>query len=296
MEAETYSGAVGRQSENLGVSISGREASPRYKGVIFDVDGVLKRGSKPLPKAAEVIKKLRQLGLKITFLSNLSTKSREQYVDTLRKLGIHALPDELVLATSATAEYVAKHSKTKKVYFVGLDGLKAELEKVGLSIVEPEEAEFVVIGSPFDEEGYITEGNKWGFTGAIRAVLLANARLVAVNPDKLFPGADGKPIPGTGTFLGAVVAATGAKPVIVGKPSLEIYKIAINKIGVKPHEAIMVGDQLGIDIIPAKKLGLTTVLVLTGLTKKEDLNKLDNETRRMIDYVLDNVYEVLRII
>ncbi len=271
---------------------------PRFKGIILDIDGVLKRGSTPIPGAPETVKKLRELGLKIIFLSNLSTKSREQYVDILRnRIGVDVSPDELVLATSATADYVAKHSKTKKVYFVGHKGLRDELEKAGLIIVDnPEEAEFLVAGSPFDEKGFVTEENKWKFTGAIRAILLAKARFVAVNPDKLFPGPDGKPIPGTGTFLGAITAATGVKPVIIGKPSEEIYRIALGKIGVSPSEVIMVGDQLETDIIPAKKLGLTTVLVLSGLTKREDLEKLDPEKKSMIDYVFEDVSGVLEIV
>ena len=271
---------------------------PRFKGIILDIDGVLKRGSTPIPGAPETVKKLRELGLKIIFLSNLSTKSREQYVDILRnKIGVDVSPDELVLATSATADYVAKHSKTKKVYFVGHKGLRDELEKAGLIIVDdPEEAEFLVAGSPFDEKGFVTEENKWKFTGAIRAILLAKARFVAVNPDKLFPGPDGKPIPGTGTFLGAITAATGVKPVIIGKPSEEIYRIALDKIGASPSEVIMVGDQLETDIIPAKKLGLTTVLVLSGLTKREDLEKLDPEKKSMIDYVFEDVSGVLEIV
>ncbi|RLG83964.1 MAG: HAD family hydrolase [Thermoprotei archaeon] len=270
----------------------------KIKGIIFDIDGVLKRGSQPIPGAAETVNKLRELGIKIIFLSNLSTKSREEYVEILEnKIGIRVSPDELVLATSATADYVAKHSTTKKVYFIGHKGLRKELEKAGLIIVDdPEEAEFVVAGSPFDEKGYVTEENRWKFTGAVRAILLAKAKFVAVNPDKLFPGADGKPIPGTGTFIGAISAATGVEPIIIGKPSKEIYRIALSKLGVSPSEAVMVGDQLYTDIIPAKKLGMTTALVLTGLTKKEDLDKLDEETRRMIDYVFDSVKDVLKLV
>ncbi len=273
-------------------------SSSKYKGIIFDIDGVLKRGSTPIPGASETVRKLREMSLKIVFLSNLSTKSREQYVDILRnRIGIEVSPEDLVLATSATADYVAKHSITGKVYFIGHKGLRDELEKHGLEIVEnPEEAEFVVAGSPFDEKGYVTEENRWKFTGAIRAILLAKAKFVAVNPDKLFPGPDGKPIPGTGTFLGAISAATGVEPVIIGKPSEEIYRIALEKIGASPSEVIMVGDQLYTDIIPAKKLGLTTVLVLSGLTRKEDLNRLDSETREMIDYIFEDVRGVLKLV
>ncbi len=268
-----------------------------YMGFILDVDGVLRRGDKPIPGAAETVRRLRELNKKIVFLSNLSSKSREEYVKILRRIGIEASPDELVLATSATAAYVAQHSKTKKVYWVGAPGLRRELEKAGLKIVEdPEEAEFVVAGSPFDKYGNITEENRWKITGAIRAILLAKAKFVAVNPDTLFPASDGKPVPGTGTFLGAVTAATGVKPVIIGKPSPLIFKIALNKLNLPPEKVVIVGDQVDIDLVPAKKLGITTVLVLTGLTSREDLEKMNEEKRKAIDYVFDSIRDVLRLV
>jgi len=268
-----------------------------YEGIIFDVDGVLRRGGKPIPGAAETVNKIRGMGIRTVFLSNLSTKSREEYVNTLRGLGVEVSPDDLVLATSATAEYVAKNSRTRKVYLVGHAGLRRELEKAGLEIVDdPEEAEFLVAGSPFDEKGYVTEENRWKFTGAIRAILLAKAKFVAVNPDKLFPGADGKPIPGTGTFLGAITAATGVEPVIIGKPSRVIYQIALEKLGVPPERAIMVGDQVYTDIAPAKDLGMTTVLVLTGLTSREDLDRMDPSLKSKIDFVLESVSGVLKLV
>ncbi len=269
----------------------------RYKGIIFDIDGVLRRGGKPIPGAAETIEYLRGKGFRIVFLSNLSTRSREEYVDKLRSLGFRVDPEDLVLATSATAAYVAKHCRSGKVYLVGHAGLRRELEKAGLTIVEdPEEAEFLVAGSPFDEKGYVTEENRWKFTGAIRAILVAKARFVAVNPDKLFPGSDGKPIPGTGTFLGAIEAATGVSPIIIGKPSTHIYRIALDKLGTQPEETVMVGDQVYTDIAPAKKLGLTTVLVLSGLTSREDLEKMDPGLRATIDHVIDDVTQLPRLL
>jgi len=275
------------------VRVSGR----KYEGVILDIDGVLKRGSKPILGAPETVNKLRELGLKVIFLSNLSTKSREEYVQTLRSIGINVWPEDLVLATSATADYVARHSKTRKVYVVGHEGLMKELRRAGLILVnDPEEAEFVVAGSPFDEKGFVTEENRWKFTGAIRAIMLANAKFVAVNPDKLFPGSDGKPIPGTGTFLGAIEAATGVKPLIIGKPSRLIYKVALDRLGTPPEKTIMVGDQIYTDILPAKELGLTTVLVLTGITRRDDLEKMDDVTKSKIDYVFNSVRALVKLV
>ena len=108
----------------------------KYRGVILDVDGVLKRGDKPIPGASEVIDKLRKAGVKVVILSNLSSKSREDYVETLKSLGIKVAPEDLVLATSATAMYVARNCKRGTVYYVGHEGLRKELEKAGLKIVE----------------------------------------------------------------------------------------------------------------------------------------------------------------
>jgi len=267
-----------------------------FDGVILDIDGVLRRGGRPIPGSADAVKKLRDMGVRVVFLSNLSTKSREQYVDALRRLGVDASPEDLVLATSATADYVAKNSKTGKVYLIGSEGLKRELEKAGLEVVDdPEEAEFVVAGSPFDEKGFVTEDNRWKFTGAIRAILLAKAKFVAVNPDKLFPGADGKPIPGTGTFLGAITAATGVEPTVIGKPSELIYRSALERLGTPPERTLMVGDQVYTDIVPAKKLGLTTALVLTGLTSREDLERMDSELRSKIDYVFESLSDAMQL-
>jgi|Deesub1362B_J571_1020462.scaffolds.fasta_scaffold00020_49 phosphoglycolate/pyridoxal phosphate phosphatase family enzyme len=267
-----------------------------YKGFIFDIDGVLCRGDKPIPGAKETIAKLREAGIKIVFLSNLSTKSREEYVEKLHRLGIPAEPEDLVLATSAIADYVAKHCKSKKVYWVGARGLRKELEKAGLIVVEePEEAEFVVAGSPFDEKGYVTEENRWKFTGALRAIK-AGAKFVAVNPDPTFPGKDGKLLPGTGAFIGAVKAMTGVEPVIVGKPSPVIVQMALEKLGLKPDECVMVGDQIDTDMKAGKSAGLTTVLVLTGVTSREDLEKVDKSKLELVDYVFDSVNDVLKLI
>ena len=271
--------------------------TPKYRGVILDVDGVLKRGDKPIPGASEVVDKLREAGIKVVILSNLSSKSREDYVETLKSLGIKVAPEDLVLATSATATYVARNRKRGTVYYVGHEGLRRELEKAGLRIVEdPLQAEFVVAGSPFDSEGNVTEENKGKFAGAIRAILLAKAKFIAVNPDTLYPAPDGKINPGTGTFIGAIKAATGVEPVIIGKPSKIIFKEALRKLNLPPEEVVMVGDQVHIDLIPAKELGMTTVLVLTGLTSREDVEKMDEKLKSKIDYVINSIADLPRII
>ncbi len=269
----------------------------KIKGIIFDIDGVIKRGSFPIPGVIDTISELKKRGLRIVFLSNLSTKSRKEYSELLQKMGIHVSPEDLVLATSATADYVFKRSITKKVYVIGSKGLRDEIASRGLKIMDnPEEAEYLIVGSPFDEMGYVTEDNRWAFTAAIRAILLSGAKFVAVNPDKLFPGTGGKPVPGTGTFLGAIRTATGAKPTIIGKPSHLIFKMAIDRLGVSPEKAAIVGDQVDIDIIPGKRAGLTTVLVLTGLTRRSDLEKMPHRKRAMIDLVLEHPQELLKIV
>ena len=266
------------------------------KGIIFDIDGVLCRGTLPIPGAATTVNSLKDKGYKIIFLSNLSTKSRDQYIDKLKGFGIKVTPDEMVLATSAAAAYVRDHASNGKVYVIGAEGLKEEIRKAGLMIVdEPEEAEFVVAGSPFDEEGYVKEENRWCFTGALRAIK-NGARFVAVNPDVVFPGKDGKLIPGTGAFLGAVTAMTGVEPVVVGKPSPVIVKIALDKLSLKPEECLMVGDQIPTDMKAGKSAGLYTALVLTGVTSKEDVNQLKKEDKALIDHILESINDIFNIL
>ncbi len=262
----------------------------RCKGFIFDVDGVLCRGEDPIPRAPEAIERLRRGGKRVVFLSNNSTKSRQDYLAKFQRLGIPVIEDDLVLATYATAQYVARERPRAKVYMVGAPGLRRELELAGLELVEdPFAAEYVVVGSAFDGTGRIREDNAHRITGALRALYHAGAKFIATNPDKIFPAKDGV-IPGTGAVIGALSYMLDRGPdAIIGKPSTHIVEIALARLGLPAGECAFVGD-MDTDMLAGKRMGMTTVFVRSGAMTEEKLRSLGIEP----DYVFDSVIEMLK--
>ena len=250
------------------------------KGFILDVDGVICRGRKPIVEGIEAVKKLRDMGKKIVFVSNNSTRSRRIFVERFSRFGLDVSEDEIILATYATARFIANESKNAKVFTTGEEGLIEELELAGLKVVDYDEAEYLVVGSNRRIDYNI-------MTKALR-LCLRGVRYVATNPDRIFPGEDG-PIPGTGMIIGALYWMTGRLPdVIVGKPSKVIMEEALRMLDLKPEDVVVVGDQVEIDVRAGREIGATTLLVLSGVTKKEDLSRYDERP----DYVLNDLGEL----
>jgi len=262
----------------------------RCQGFIFDVDGVLCRGEDPIPRAPEAIERLRRGRKKVIFISNNSTKSREDYIAKFERLGIPVVAEDLVLSTYATAQYVANERPGARVYMVGAPGLRRELTLAGLSLVEdPFQAEYVVVGSPFDGTGRIREDNAHRITGALRALYHAGAKFVATNPDRIFPAKDGV-IPGTGAVIGALSYMLNREPdAVIGKPSEHIVRIALSRLGLAPEECAIVGD-MDTDMLAGKRMGMTTVFVRSGAMTEEKLRSLGIEP----DFAFDSVIEMLK--
>ncbi len=254
---------------------------------ILDVDGVILKGEKPIGGAAEAIEKLRSEGKKIVFLSNNSTRSRRIYIRKLRKAGIKVSKEELMLATTATASFIAREKEGARVLTTGEDGLKEELRLAGLKIVDnPEKAEYFVAASNRKINFDI-------FTKALRTCLRDEVRYIAVNPDKLVPAEDGV-VPGTGLVIGALYWLTGRKPdVIVGKPSPIIVKEVLKKEGIKRKDAVIVGDLPGTDIKVANRMGITSVLVLSGAVTRENWRKKVKEEKVKPDIVVNSISELV---
>lgn len=261
----------------------------RNLGFIFDVDGVLCRGEDVIPRAPEAIERLRRGGKRVIFISNNSTKSRADYIAKFERMGIPVTPDDLVLSTYATAQYVAQERPGAKVYMVGAPGLAAELELAGLVLAEdPFQSEYVVVGSAFDGTGRIREDNAHRITGALRALYHAGAKFIATNPDRIFPAKDGV-IPGTGAVIGALSYMLDREPdAVIGKPSKYIVEIALSRLGLSPGECAIVGD-MDTDMLAGKRLGMTTVFVRSGAMTEEKLHSLGVKP----DFAFDSVIDIL---
>jgi 4-nitrophenyl phosphatase len=254
---------------------------------ILDIDGVIFRGNKLIKNSEKTIERLRKLGKKIIFLSNNSTKSRRIYIKKFENVGIKVSKDELMLATTATASFIARKNPNAKIFTTGEKGLKEELKLFGLKLVEdPSKADYLVAASN-------TKINFDILTQALRACLRKKIKYIAVNPDKMVPSEDGL-VPGTGLIIGALYWVTGRKPdVIIGKPSTIIVEEILKKTGVKRKDAVIIGDQPETDIKVANKMGITSVLVLSGAVSKKNWKEVCKKEKVKPDIVLDRLSKLI---
>lgn len=252
----------------------------KKKGFIIDIDGVVGRSVEPIEEGVRGVLKLLDAGKRVVFVSNNSTRSRRILLERLKSFGIPATERDIVSATHVTATFIATEKPRAKVFTTGESGLKEELINSGLELVDYRDAEYLVVGSNRNLDYEL-------MTKALRCCL-RGVRYIATNPDKIFPSEDG-PTPGTGLIIGALYWMTGRLPdVVVGKPSKIIMIEALERLNLKPEEVAVVGDQIEVDVIAGKKIGSETLLVLTGVTKRDDIKK--SETKP--DYVLNSLQDL----
>ncbi|MDK2795512.1 MAG: hypothetical protein PWQ58_711 [Archaeoglobaceae archaeon] len=249
----------------------------KKKGFILDIDGVVGRSVEPIEEGVRGVLKLIEAGKRVVFVSNNSTRSRRILLERIKSFGIPASERDIISATHATASFIAREKNGARVFTTGEEGLKEELLNAGLKLVDYEEADYLVVGSNRNLDYEL-------MTKALRCCL-RGVRYVATNPDKIFPSENG-PTPGTGLIIGALYWMTGRKPdVIVGKPSKVIMLEALRRLGLRAEDVVVVGDQIEVDVVAGKRIGASTLLVLTGVAKKEDLEKASTKP----DYVLPSL-------
>lgn len=238
---------------------------------IFDLDGVIYLGKKVLPYAREVISELRAKGSKIFFLTNNSAKSRRQYQRCLTEMNIPCHDHEIMTSAYATAHYLQqKYGTGKRALVVGGYGIFKELQDAGFVV---EKAGMKLTSNKLPSFHFVVTGLNTDFhykhlAQAQRAVL-CGARLVATNRDSTYPVENGL-LPGGGCLVAALETATSKKAFCVGKPNPYSVKLILRMAGVKKEEAVMVGDRLETDIYFGKRAGITTVMVLTGISTMDD--------------------------
>lgn len=235
-----------------------------YDCILFDLDGVLYLGEGVVPSAPPTLAALRVRGVRPVFLTNNSSRTPLQVAEKLRGIGIEAEPGEVVTSALATAELLAERGGGR-AFVIGQDGVREALTGAGIRILdgEPEEADLVVVGY----DGGATYGS------LKRASLLVQrgARLVATNADGSYPAADGL-WPGAGALLAVITTTTGAEPEIVGKPFAPLFEAGRRRGG--GGRPLVVGDRLDTDIEGAARLGWDSMLVLTGVSGREDVERL----------------------
>lgn len=228
----------------------------RYDAFLFDLDGVLVVGDRPVRGAVETLDHLRERGTPVRFVTNNSRSTREELRDRLRGLDIEARVDEIYTAGSVTAAHLAE-AGVESVYVLGGDGLVTEMRRHGLTPTESG-ADAVAVG--LDETATYDD-----LAAATRQIREEGARFVAANDDNAYP-TDGGIAPGTGALVAALRTATGRDPTVVGKPQPELFERALSGLD---GRVAMVGDSRGSDVAGARGAGIESILV-TEHARTED--------------------------
>jgi HAD superfamily hydrolase (TIGR01450 family) len=233
-----------------------------HRGWLFDLDGTIYLGDALVAGADAVIAALRADGRRVAFLSNKPLQTRDEYADKLTRLGIPTAPADVINSSLVLARHLAALDPGASVFVIGEPPLVAELEAHGLEVRRDHRVRWVVIA--FDRTFDYAKLNT-----ALQAVR-GGARLIATNPDRTCPTADGE-IPDCAGMIAAVEAVTGhTVEIVVGKPSSIILDVALAVLGVPDAECVVVGDRIETDIVMGRRRGLATVLVLSGITGAGD--------------------------
>lgn len=249
----------------------------------MDMDGVLWRGDQPLAGLTEFVAFLRQKQLPFMLATNNSSKQPTEYVTKLAKMGVDAVaPEQIITSGTATAAYLRGHyPEGSRVYVVGMDGLRRILSSAGFVVVgddDTADVTAVVCGIDF-ELSYATMR---------RAALLirSGADFIGTNPDRTFPTPEGL-VPGAGSLLAMLSAATDCEPVIIGKPERAMFSAALDQLAVEPATVLMIGDRLNTDIQGGRIAGLQTALVLTGVSTRDEVAVSDIQPDTIAENLLD---------
>jgi phosphoglycolate phosphatase len=286
--------AAGNGASGNGASAAVKKAAPedlkalieKVDCFIFDCDGVVWRGDSLIEGVSETIDFLRSLGKKLFFVTNNSTKSREGYLGKFTKLGLNISAEEIYSSSYAAAAYLESISfpKDKKVYIIGDVGIQEEMDLLGIQHTGgPADNGKVVelkpgYAMPHDKDvGAVVVGHDRNINyHKIQYATLCirenpGCHFIATNLDAVTHLTDAQEWAGNGAMVGAIKGSTKREPTVVGKPEEFMLANIAAKSGLRRDQICMVGDRLDTDIQFGNDGGLTTLLVLSGVTTEAEL-------------------------
>jgi 4-nitrophenyl phosphatase len=234
------------------------------KALILDMDGVVWKVDAPIGDLSAIFKRIRERGLKFVFATNNSTNTPEEYQKKLASFGVEVETWQVVTSAMGVAFMLArKFPRGTKVFMIGGEGIRAALEEKGFEILATENApaaQAVVMG--------IDRGIN--FQKIVEATLLVRAGIpyYTSNTDRTFPTPRGE-IPGSGAWNSIVTYSTGVEPIVAGKPFPYLMELALERLGTKKEETLVVGDRLETDIAAGQNVGCPTALMLSGVSAWE---------------------------
>lgn len=246
-------------------------------GYLIDMDGVLYRGTELIPGADRFVQQLRARHIPFQFLTNNSQRTRRDVVAKVARLGIDVDEEHIFTCAMATARFLAQQKPRGTAFVIGEGGLLTALHQNGYAVVD-HEPDYVVVG----------EGRTFNLELVETSVrlILGGAKLIATNLDPNCPTHNGLR-PGCGAMVAMLEIATGVKAFSVGKPSPVMMRAARKELGLSTDETTIIGDTMETDILGGVQLGFHTVLVLSGGTRREDLQHYAYRPEIVVDSVAE---------
>ena len=249
------------------------------RGFICDMDGVIYHGNRLLPGVKEFVDWLYQNDKEFLFLTNSSERSPKELQQKLARMGLEVNEKHFYTSALATAKFISNQAPGCSAYVIGAPGLVNALYEAGITMndVNPD---YVIVG----------ETANYNYENVVHAVRLVQkgAKLIGTNTDMTGPSEQGM-LPACRALISPIELATGKNAYFVGKPNPLMMRTGLKLLGVHSADAVMVGDRMDTDIIAGIESGLTTVLVLSGCTTKEDLDNFPYRPK----YVFDGVGDIV---
>jgi NagD protein len=246
------------------------------KSIISDMDGVIYRGKALIPGAREFIERLQARAVPFLFLTNNSEQTPLDLQRKLEGLGLPGLTEKnFITSAMATAKFLAEQRPHATCYVIGGAGLVSELYKVGFSISESR-PDYVVVGK--------TASVNYDMLKKAARFVTAGAKFIGTNPDVVDP-VEGGSEPAAGTLLAAIETATGRKPYVVGKPNALMMLMARRQLGSHASDTVMIGDRMDTDVVAGLEAGMTTCLVLSGVSTAETLDAFPYRPHHVFNHV-----------
>jgi NagD protein len=247
-----------------------------------DMDGVLVHEGRMVPGADAFVARLRDAARPFLVLTNNSIFTPRDLQFRLRMSGIDVPVESIWTSALATASFLDDQRPQGSAYVVGESGLTTALHEIGYVLTD-RSPDYVVLG----------ETRTYSFEAVTTAIRLikAGARFVATNPDATGPSDQGI-LPATGAVAALMTRATGVDPYFVGKPNPLMMRAALNRLKAHSESTVMIGDRMDTDIVAGLEAGMRTVLVLTGITQPEDIERFPFRPYRVVDSIADLIDEI----
>jgi NagD protein len=244
---------------------------------LTDMDGVLVHEETPIPGASQLLKQWRDQDKPYLVLTNNSIFTPRDLSARLAESGLVVPEDRIWTSALATADFLASQIPGGSAFVIGESGMTTALHEAGFIMTE-RSPDYVVVG----------ETRNYSFEAITKAIRLIGegSRFIVTNPDATGPSPDG-PLPATGAVAALISKATGKEPYVVGKPTPMMFRSAMNKIGAHSENTGMIGDRMDTDIVAGIEAGLHTVLVLTGISDRAEIERYPFRPDEVLDSVAD---------